>query len=328
MNEKIFINIASFRDPSLIITIKSALLHAKNPENLVFGVAAQYYDDEFPDFTIAESQIKVIRYNPDTAPGVGKVRYEISQLVTDEKYFLMIDSHTLFFPNWDVSAKSYLKKAEAISGHDKVCIGSTPIMADAPTFLFQLSPEIFEDQRMFFDTQNNLEVMGKLDINWRLEEVLIKEKIFRHHHVVCHTFFTYSSYLVDVGLDSFSSFLHEEPYLSWKTYVSGWDLYRVIDNFTKQCPDAYFNLVWGEDANKRSYVREPFTDKVRAEIDMFAAMILDKQNKFSAKNQTRSSEEFWLFAGEAEKFKKLKNSELFHYMCDYFELNHGPELET
>ena len=327
MNEKIFISIASFRDPSLIITIKSALHHAAHPENLVFGVAAQYYDDEFPDFTIAESQIKLIKYNPDTAPGVGKVRYEISKLFTDEKYFLMIDSHVLFFPNWDISAKDYLKKAEKVSGHNRVCLSGTTIREDDTTILYNLSPQIWDNECMFFDEEKQIKVMGSVQIDWKAKEFSTKEKIFRHYHIVCNSFFTYSEYLVDVGLDSHSNFLQEEPYLSWKTYVSGWDLYMVMDNFLKQNSFAYFNLVWDENPRKRTYQRER-TDTVRAEIDMFAAMFLDKQNKFSSKNQRRSSEEFWDFAGQLENFKKVKNSELFNDLCDYFELNYGPELNA
>ena len=89
MNEKIFINIASFRDPTLGVTIKSALVNARNPENLVFGIGAQYYDGEMPSIHVDPSQLKIINYHPDTRPGVVKVRYEISKMLTDEKYFLM-----------------------------------------------------------------------------------------------------------------------------------------------------------------------------------------------------------------------------------------------
>ena len=56
-NRKIFIQIASYRDPQLIITIKDAIKNAKNPNNLVFGICRQYHPDdkfdsldEFDDF--------------------------------------------------------------------------------------------------------------------------------------------------------------------------------------------------------------------------------------------------------------------------------------
>jgi hypothetical protein len=40
---KIFIQIASYRDPELTPTIKSCLENAKYPENLVFGICRQYH---------------------------------------------------------------------------------------------------------------------------------------------------------------------------------------------------------------------------------------------------------------------------------------------
>ena len=47
---KIFVQIASYRDPQLIPTINSMLETAKHPENVVIGVARQFHpDDKFDD---------------------------------------------------------------------------------------------------------------------------------------------------------------------------------------------------------------------------------------------------------------------------------------
>jgi hypothetical protein len=43
---KIFIQVASYRDPQLIPTIESALDNASHPENLVFAIARQYNPDD------------------------------------------------------------------------------------------------------------------------------------------------------------------------------------------------------------------------------------------------------------------------------------------
>jgi hypothetical protein len=49
---KIFIQIASYRDPELMPTIKSCLKNAKYPQNLVFGIARQFNEnDEFDDLS-------------------------------------------------------------------------------------------------------------------------------------------------------------------------------------------------------------------------------------------------------------------------------------
>ena len=55
---KIFVQIASFRDPQLVPTIKDMLANAKKPENLVLGIARQYaerYNSRYPTGLIPES---------------------------------------------------------------------------------------------------------------------------------------------------------------------------------------------------------------------------------------------------------------------------------
>ena len=45
-NNKIFIQIASYRDPQLVTTIKDCIDNAKHPDNLVFCVAWQHAPEE------------------------------------------------------------------------------------------------------------------------------------------------------------------------------------------------------------------------------------------------------------------------------------------
>jgi len=49
---KIFVQIAAYRDPELIKTIKSCIENAGNPKNLTFGIARQFHpDDKFDDLS-------------------------------------------------------------------------------------------------------------------------------------------------------------------------------------------------------------------------------------------------------------------------------------
>jgi len=43
---KIFIQIASYRDPQLVLTIKDMLANAKKPKNLVIGIARQFSESD------------------------------------------------------------------------------------------------------------------------------------------------------------------------------------------------------------------------------------------------------------------------------------------
>ena len=42
----IFVQIASYRDPQLIPTLKSMIENAKNPKKLIIGICRQYHPDD------------------------------------------------------------------------------------------------------------------------------------------------------------------------------------------------------------------------------------------------------------------------------------------
>ena len=100
----IFIQIASYRDPQLVLTIKDALNNASHPENLVFGIARQYHpDDKFDDLSEYKNdkRFRILNIPYQESRGVCWARNQVQQLYQDEKYTLQIDSHMRFEKNWD-----------------------------------------------------------------------------------------------------------------------------------------------------------------------------------------------------------------------------------
>ena len=102
--DKIFVQIASYRDPELIPTIKDCISKAEFPERLTFGICWQHsvedeWDnlDEFkenPNFTIMD-----VPWNE--SKGLCWARHNIQKMYNGEKYTLQIDSHHRFEKNWD-----------------------------------------------------------------------------------------------------------------------------------------------------------------------------------------------------------------------------------
>lgn len=313
MNEKIFINIASYRDPSLAITIKSALHHAKNPENLVFGIGAQYYPGEMPRLDLDESQQRIIHYDPDTRPGVTRVRHEISKLIKDEKYFYMIDSHTLFLPGWDEIAIGYLKKTQEFSDHSRSGLSGSGAFTEKESFHV---PRYFLDNQRVDDIDN-----GTAPIVFRSFQGQMNKtgSLTKHYHIDCSNFFTFSTFLDDVGLNPHSHFLFEEPYLSWRAFMSGWDIYTPRDRYTHQDPHAYFNIVWDNDSHKRDYLHPRNIQEDAEQVPkLFEAYVFnDPSNIFSIKNPKRSSNDFWELVKpphiKTNVLENVKNSRLFEH---------------
>ena len=103
-NQKIFIQIASYRDPQLLTTLNDCISKSKNPENLVFSIAWQHsVDDEWD--TLGEytndSRFKIIDIDYRDSKGACWARNRLQQNYTDEQYTLQLDSHHRFIENWD-----------------------------------------------------------------------------------------------------------------------------------------------------------------------------------------------------------------------------------
>jgi hypothetical protein len=103
-NQKIFIQIASYRDPQLLTTLNDCISKSKYPENLVFSIAWQHsVDDEWD--TLGEytndSRFKIIDIDYRDSKGACWARNRLQQNYTDEQYTLQLDSHHRFIENWD-----------------------------------------------------------------------------------------------------------------------------------------------------------------------------------------------------------------------------------
>lgn len=103
-NNKVFIQIASYRDPQLIPTIEDMLMNAKYPENLVFSIAWQRSTDDIWDNLDkykSDPRFKIIDINYKESKGACWARNLLQQQYGGEKYTLQIDSHHRFIENWD-----------------------------------------------------------------------------------------------------------------------------------------------------------------------------------------------------------------------------------
>ena len=115
----IFISIASYRDPELIRTIKSAIDNAANPEKLVFSIVVQDLPTDIPDLSWIKN-LRLITMHPREARGAGYARSIAMSQYSGEDYYLQIDSHTIFEKNWDQECIKQHDLAKNISRNDEL----------------------------------------------------------------------------------------------------------------------------------------------------------------------------------------------------------------
>jgi glycosyltransferase involved in cell wall biosynthesis len=121
MNNKIFVQIAAYRDPQLVPTLKDMIAQAKYPENLVIGISWQHSsEDDWDQLNeyISDPRFKIIDIDYKDSKGVCWARNAVQQLYSGEEFTLQIDSHMRFEKDWDETLIDMIKALQW-KGHKK-----------------------------------------------------------------------------------------------------------------------------------------------------------------------------------------------------------------
>jgi len=114
---KIFVQIAAYRDPELIHTVRHCLERAKYPKDLTFGICWQYEEGETLKEFEYDSRFGIVKVPYKESKGACWARAKANQLYNREEFVLQIDSHMRFVQDWDdiiVSMWKDLKDSKAI----------------------------------------------------------------------------------------------------------------------------------------------------------------------------------------------------------------------
>jgi len=101
---RIFVNIASYRDPEWQWTVKDLFEKATDPDRIFVGTCWQFIADEDADcFTRSTrpEQCRSIDVDARESKGACWARHQVQKLWRGEEYSLQIDSHMRFVPGWD-----------------------------------------------------------------------------------------------------------------------------------------------------------------------------------------------------------------------------------
>lgn len=148
--DSIFIQIASYRDPQLLPTLRDCLEKAKYPENLTFGIAWQHSDsddwDNLNEF-MKDNRFIILDIDHKDSQGVCWARNLIQSVYNNQKYTLQLDSHHRFVQNWDEILIEMLKDLQS-KGYEKPLI-----TAYIPSFDPDNDPDarVQEPWKMTFD---------------------------------------------------------------------------------------------------------------------------------------------------------------------------------
>lgn len=101
---RIFVNIASYRDPECQWTIKDLFEKAQDPDRISVGLCWQCIEEEDAhcfEIVTRPEQCREIRIDARQSKGVCWARNLVQSLWRGEEYTLQIDSHMRFVRDWD-----------------------------------------------------------------------------------------------------------------------------------------------------------------------------------------------------------------------------------
>jgi len=216
--DKIFIQIASFRDPQLIPTVEDILAKAKYPERLTFGIVWQYSEeDKWDDITdyMSKENFSVLKVHYTKSPGLGWARSKTQKMWKGEKYTLQIDSHMRFAENWDEELIYMLKQ----TGVEKPIITTYGTMYDPENDfyhegVYKINPDHFTDRETLY-------CIPEIIHDWEKYK-----KPIPSFYVSGHFFFTLGIHTQEYKYDPLLFFTGDEISLSTRSFTLGYDIFR------------------------------------------------------------------------------------------------------
>lgn len=211
---RIFISVASYRDSELGPTLEDCLAKARHPERIRFGVCWQHGDDEPAPGVLADPRCSVIELDWRESHGGWWARAQTTQLWRGEEWFLQLDAHHRFAPDWD----QVLLEQAAATGSERPLLtailpgyigpgGEERLAAAVP---WQISVRKFVDGIPSFIPS----LMPRLD------------RPMRARFLCGHFVFAPGVLLEEIAYDPELYMLGGEPVLGLRAYSHGFDLFH------------------------------------------------------------------------------------------------------
>jgi hypothetical protein len=220
---KVFVQVASYRDPQLLPTLKDCIEKAKYPENLMFSIAWQHsLDDKWDDLSEFKNdkRFKILDFDYKDAEGVCWARHKLQQNYDGEEYTLQLDSHHRFAQNWDADLIKVYKDLQK-KGYKK------PLLTGyIPSFDPDNDPQgrITVPWKMNFDRFSPEGVVHFLPAS--IDNFMELSEPIPARFYSAHFAFTTGKFVKEVPHDPNYYFHGEEISVGVRAYTCGYDLFH------------------------------------------------------------------------------------------------------
>ena len=310
MNTKkgtIFVSLASYRDKSCLMTLRSLFKNAENPSRIFVGVCQQNKPEDqdcLNDFDSEYKQnIRVIRIPHHQAKGPTAARYLCSTLFDSEEYYVQIDSHITFVPNWDRLCIDMIQDLKG-KGVDKAVLSYYPSDWSEEESYHKNKEEVkYLVPRMcrsFFNDRGMISYEGS-------EHVHTKNELHETSSIAAGFFFCESKFLKYMAFDNTLDyiFVGEEVLLSIRFWTHGWNIYcpreHICWHYYTRSDDP---KIW---TDRPDYSDSVAFDKIKELLELIEkkGRVSEEYIKYYGLGKKRTLNEYYTFAGINTKTKTV-----------------------
>jgi hypothetical protein len=223
--DQIYIQIASYRDTELPLTIQSAINNAEFPGRLTFGICWQYDEQTYTDLDIYlnDPRFRIFQRYYEHSKGCCWARNRTNLLYEGEKFTLQIDAHTRFAEHWD---SRFIKMLESVDS-DK------PLLSTYPAPFEYIDGEVRRCTDRGVQKMALKQLYRNLTTRHNTKTVEDSSKPVPGKFIGAGQIFTLGQFCREVEYDPELYFNGEEISLAARAYTQGYDFF---------CPNE--DLLW------------------------------------------------------------------------------------
>jgi hypothetical protein len=309
---EIFISIASYQDPLLETTIRSAYENSANPELLRFGVCDQSSHPLDLDLITFSNQISYEHIDPQLSQGPCWARARVQKFYNNETYYLQIDSHMQFEQDWDSYMLSYLTKIqnEGSPSHSPPIITCYPrgfdiVDFDNKNFYLQSDDTStftlnFREDSIFCNGPYSAQITSMTNI-----------EITHGYLIAAGCLFTTGEFVKQVPYDQSLYFYGEELSIALRAFTKGFGIYHIpevpIYHLYTDTSDLKRKLHWDEKEDSSRSVK--WHERESISINRLIDLINHKVRGAYGLGNIRTLEDFEYISGINLKEQKVVDSE-------------------
>lgn len=293
--DKIFVQIASYRDPELVPTIQSCMENCSDPSRLRFGIVWQYHEQDafnkqFEPY-LEHPQFEVMPVVWNESKGMCWARSHTQYMWQAETYTLQLDSHMRFAQNWDL----FLIECMHMTGSEKPLLTAYCGAYEAENPDYPLTEQPFQMIPTKFSDHGTIPFIAT-----SMHQVPVAPVPARF--VSGHFFFTLGQHCREYLYDPELYFAGDEISLSIRSYTLGYDLYHPHRNVIWHDYCSYERRKhWGDHTNTEPEVTTAWWERDRISKSRLRQLLGEEYNGHQLEpyglGTKRSHAEYEAYAG-------------------------------